>query len=381
LADHFLIATGFAVLFLARMYPFQQYQNSYPPSQGPPPGQQPPPQQQQYYPPGPNQPYYPPAQAPQPVAPPPAYYPPEQLPHQYAPPAANGRKKALLIGINYFGTRNELKGCINDVRNMQQFVNRHGYNETLILTDDQQNPTFQPTRANISQAMRWLVGGARYGDFLFLHFSGHGGLKRDTNGDEVSGYDSVIYPVDFERAGSITDDEMNLNMVRHLPQGVRLTVIFDCCHSGTGLDLPYTYNSDGTLKRYNPTHDWAKALKDVGAGLMRGGLMNLINTVPQLLNTNSGQASQITEQQKSSVADVIMFSGCKDNQTSADTFVGGFGATGAMSFAFMKTLNENPNQSYLQLMQNIRTILMQKYSQIPQLSSGRPMDMRMPFYI
>lgn len=34
----------------------------------------------------------------------------------------NGKKKALCIGINYFGKSYELKGCINDARNMRSFL-------------------------------------------------------------------------------------------------------------------------------------------------------------------------------------------------------------------------------------------------------------------
>jgi len=30
-------------------------------------------------------------------------------------------------------------------------------------------------------------------------------------------------------------------MVKPLPAGCRLTAIFDCCHSGSLLDLPYEY--------------------------------------------------------------------------------------------------------------------------------------------
>lgn len=33
-----------------------------------------------------------------------------------------GRKRALLIGINYTGTANALNGCINDVNNVKQFL-------------------------------------------------------------------------------------------------------------------------------------------------------------------------------------------------------------------------------------------------------------------
>jgi metacaspase-1 len=89
--------------------------------------------------------------------------------------ACNGRRKALLIGINYFGQRGQLRGCINDVKNMSTYLNGHfGYKreDMVILTDDQQNPMSQPTKANILRAMHWLVKDARPNDSLFFHYSG-----------------------------------------------------------------------------------------------------------------------------------------------------------------------------------------------------------------
>lgn len=44
--------------------------------------------------------------------------------------------------------------------------------------------------------------------------------------------------------------------------------------------------------------------------------------------------------------DVWMFSGCRNDQTSADTSIAG-SATGAMSWAFIKTMREQPGQSYV----------------------------------
>jgi hypothetical protein len=86
-----------------------------------------------------------------------------------------GRRKALLIGINYFGQKGELRGCINDANNVAEFlVERYGYRreDMVILTDDQRNPVGIPTKQNIIRAMGWLVGGAQPNDALFLHYSG-----------------------------------------------------------------------------------------------------------------------------------------------------------------------------------------------------------------
>jgi hypothetical protein len=86
-----------------------------------------------------------------------------------------GRRKALLIGINYFGQRGQLRGCINDVKNMSTYLNQNfGYarEDMVILTDDQQNPMSQPTKQNIIKAMTWLVKDAKPNDSLFFHYSG-----------------------------------------------------------------------------------------------------------------------------------------------------------------------------------------------------------------
>ena len=93
--------------------------------------------------------------------------------YQYS--QCTGKKKALLIGINYFGQRGQLRGCINDVKNLSQFlIDRWGYKreDMVILTDDQQSPKSQPTKTNIIQAMHWLVKDAQPNDSLFFHYSG-----------------------------------------------------------------------------------------------------------------------------------------------------------------------------------------------------------------
>lgn len=82
--------------------------------------------------------------------------------------AGQGRKKALLIGINYFNSENELSGCLNDVANIKDFITTlYGFKEEdmVILTDDQPSDTkYYPNRENILSAMSWLVSDAQPND-------------------------------------------------------------------------------------------------------------------------------------------------------------------------------------------------------------------------
>ncbi|OJJ89609.1 caspase family protein [Aspergillus glaucus CBS 516.65] len=289
-----------------------------------------------------------------------------------------GKRKALLIGINYFGQKGQLRGCINDVKNVSTYLNQSfGYarEDMVILTDDQQNPMSQPTKVNILRAMHWLVKDAQPNDSLFFHYSGHGGQTPDEDGDEDDGYDEVIYPVDFRVAGHIVDDEMHRIMVNSLQPGVRLTAIFDSCHSGSALDLPYVYSTSGVLKEPNLAKEAGQGLLGVVSAYARGDMGGMMSTAVGFLKkaTKGDDAYERTKQTKTSPADVIMWSGSKDSQTSADASISGE-STGAMSWAFITALRKNSQQSYVQLLNSIRDELATKYSQKPQLSSSHPLD-------
>ncbi|KAL5458823.1 hypothetical protein PMIN06_003141 [Paraphaeosphaeria minitans] len=360
--------------------PPQQYgYQQTPPSQqyggygGPPPQQHqqhyqpPPPQMQQRLPGGPP----PPPTAPQSFG----HNAPTGYSFQYS--ACNGRRKALLIGINYFGQRGQLRGCINDVKNMSTYLNAHfNYKreDMVLLTDDQNNPMSQPTKANILRAMHWLVKDAQPNDSLFFHYSGHGGQTKDLDGDEDDGYDEVIYPVDFRTAGHIVDDEMHRIMVASLQPGVRLTAIFDSCHSGSALDLPYVYSTAGVIKEPNLAKEAGQGLLGIMSSYARNDIGGMMSTASSLFKkvTTGDKVREQNLRTKTSPADVIMWSGSKDTQTSADASIQGE-ATGAMSWAFITALKKNPNQSYVQLLNSIRDELQADYTQKPQLSCSHPL--------
>lgn len=296
-------------------------------------------------------------------------------------PIGSGQKKALLVGINYINTpAARLNGPINDVQNMMQFLSQRGYQNMWVLTDDQ-DPSKQPTRQNMIQGMQWLVQGARPGDSLVFHYSGHGSQMLDTNGDEVDGFDEVILPCDYKMAGYIVDDDLHNILVKSLPYGTRLTAIMDCCHSGTGMDLPYVHEavagSRGVanllmydkhmLKKNKKMKKEKKDKKEKKSKKKKGHLREI---------------QQLAFSQQS-IGDVVEFSGCKDDQTAADTTFSGFGQVksgGAMTTAFIQAANRSPQQSFADVLYGMRQILQQQgQTQIPQLSSDRPMDLNQMF--
>jgi len=58
------------------------------------------------------------------------------------------------------------------------------------------------------------------------------------------GFDETLIPLDFKRTGQIRDDDLFKILVVPMKAGVTLTCLFDCCHSGTVLDLPYNFQAD-----------------------------------------------------------------------------------------------------------------------------------------
>ncbi|PWZ03416.1 Metacaspase-1 [Testicularia cyperi] len=303
---------------------------------------------------------------------------------RYEYSSMQGKRKALLIGINYFGQSGELRGCINDVRNVQKFLLQRGYKEEdmVVLTDDQRDARSIPTRQNMTAAMHWLVRGAQSGDALFFHYSGHGGQAKASQGDEADGYNETVIPLDYQQAGQIEDDELNAIMVRPLPIGCRLTAIFDSCHSGTVLDLPYVYTTSGNIKETNIMADVGKGLLKSAMSYARGDIGGVLKGVFSTAMTakNSNSADAFTKANRASGADVVMISGCKDAQTSADAVEAGK-ATGACSFAFLTVMNQYPQLTYKQLLNAVRDVLASKYSQKPQLSSSHPIDMDLIFVV
>ncbi|XP_057807496.1 metacaspase-1 [Salvia miltiorrhiza] len=269
--------------------------------------------------------------------------PPQPSPYSHAPPGPppnpHGRKKAVIIGISYKFSRHELKGCINDAKCMKHLlINKFRFPESsiLMLTEEETDPYRIPTKQNMRMALFWLVQGCQPGDSLVLHYSGHGSRQRNYNGDEVDGYDETLCPLDFETQGMIVDDEINASIVRPLPHGAKLHAIIDACHSGTVLDLPF-------LCRMSRSGQYVWEDHRPRSGVWKG--------------SNGGE--------------VISFSGCDDDQTSADTSaLSKITSTGAMTFCFIQAIERGHGTTYGSILSAMRTAIRDAGSSGPSLGGG-----------
>jgi metacaspase-1 len=113
-------------------------------------------------------------------------------------------------------------------------------------------------------------------------------------------------------------DDIKSARVQGLQPGVRLTAIFDSCHSGSALDLPYVYSTQGLLKEPNLAKEAGMGLLGIVSSYARGDLMGMAGTAMGLFKkaVSGDEIYQKNLRTKTSPADVIMWSGSKDSQTS-----------------------------------------------------------------
>jgi hypothetical protein len=347
------------------------------------------------------------------------------------------RKKALLIGINYRGQAAELAGCVNDIVDVRAVCTALLYDEVCVLYDGAWPGSFsatdnrlgdtRPTRANITAAFRWLVAGARRGDKLYLHYSGHGGQLPSRGSSEADGCDETLVPVDYETAGMMRDDEIRALLVEPLRgTGATLRGVLDCCHSGTGMDLKYNLSLavDAPARRGVASggasgaagDDFRAVIERLTADAVRAELVRWFGEaavattftglaaapVPAAADASAaadavfieraegapavalsaaaigarGAAGPAALPQAAQAPDVIIVSGCADSQTSADASFN-HRANGALTYYVLAVLRRSisggawpPAPDFL--LELRRRLRAGGYDQIPQISSESP---------
>lgn len=176
------------------------------------------------------------------------------------------QKWAVLIGIEHYESErrpaakwkprhddsgneilySNLHGCVNDVLAVEKYlvgtikIKRDRIKRLIAPTPGRsyisELPKYyvEPTYANITDALK-VPAGAKKGDLMYVHFSGHGGRATTIFDSSLknSDLDEALVPVDIACGGNyIRDLELGMLLQDLETAGLIVTVVLDCCHSG-----------------------------------------------------------------------------------------------------------------------------------------------------
>lgn len=276
-------------------------------------------------------------------------------------------KRALLIGINKYQIAGaDLRGCVNDVKSLSQaLVDFFGFKkkDITVLTDG------QATKKAMQAGIKRIVKDSKKGDVAVIHYSGHGSNVPDDNGDEADGRDEILCPTDLNWDDTLRDDWLRTALDQVKP-GVNLTVIMDCCHSGTNT-REIRPPDEKIISRYLPS-PWALAAaesghRDVGKKVRS----QLRRSAPAARRTKDIVGAELPE---------VLITGCRDTQTSADAFIDGT-YNGALTYALVDAMTRAKGKlTYRELHERATGVLVKKkFEQVPQLE-GRKANFDLPLF-
>ena len=164
-------------------------------------------------------------------------------------PALARDNHALLIGVNTYTNLEErwwLKGPSNDVQLVADYLTTNAPvpfapENVTVLTNGDAGGT-DPTLGAIRQAFADLTATVEPGDFVYLHFSGHGTqAPAQDAASELDGLDELFLPSDIGKwsnsvgvvENALVDDEIGTLIDGLRAKGANVWAVFDSCHSGT----------------------------------------------------------------------------------------------------------------------------------------------------
>ncbi|MDR3268165.1 MAG: caspase family protein [Tannerella sp.] len=156
--------------------------------------------------------------------------------------AAANRALIVAIGAYPAGSGWDDIHALNDCRLIVPALKANGYRDADIRI----LPNEKATKEQITSALKRMREATRTGDYIYIHFSGHGQQMADDNGDEPDGLDEAFIPYDaafrympgiYEGENHLRDDELEAlidAIRRRAGESGNVTVLLDACHSGTG---------------------------------------------------------------------------------------------------------------------------------------------------
>lgn len=153
-------------------------------------------------------------------------------------------RRALVVGIGEYPATSgwtKINGD-KDIPMVEDMLVTNGFSKQNIVELKNE----QATCAAIKAEFEKLISNSAAGDYVYIHFSGHGQQITDLDGDEEDGFDEAWIPYDaqfafakgqYEGHNHLLDDQLN-GYLHRLRQKVgdsgKIVVIADACHSGSG---------------------------------------------------------------------------------------------------------------------------------------------------
>ena len=262
-------------------------------------------------------------------------------------------KRALIVGINYENTPHALQGCINDAHNVKALLHLKGFDDIKLLLER------DATTVGILTALRELTTGVQLGDTLYFHYSGHGSQLPSTI--EPDGFDEIICPIDLNWKDKVITDNDLRSIFNPVVTGANITVVLDCCHSGTALD--HTESATVVVEETEP--DATMKVRTVKKGAKKRFLPPPAEVLKDIAENGLKVRQWSTSRDINSTA--LLIAGCRSDQTSADAKIEGK-FQGAATFAMASVIRANPEITYHDLIKKMNQFMVSNgFEQRPQL--------------
>lgn len=277
-------------------------------------------------------------------------------------------KYAVLVGVSKYASlplNRQLSGSANDVKLMQGVLKNAGFDAQHVqILADGVVAASPPTRLGILAALHSVSLKAVAGDFVYLHFSGHGSQQPVDSSDQKSresdGLDEIFLPADIGRwdgkaatvRNAIVDNEFDLAIMSIRKRGAFVWAVFDTCHAGTlsrgssrgtQLNAPVFADFSGERSREVSPQELGIPVALMTQKNHRGAF-------------TSGKKQKWATDSAANLGGFVGFYAAQSDQTTTETSfkIGDAKLThGVFSLSLAQTLSAFPNASYRQLGQHL----------------------------
>jgi hypothetical protein len=254
-----------------------------------------------------------------------------------------------------------LAGPVNDAKLVHEYLLDGApidfTEDAITLLADGIDGAARPTNAHIHEAFAALAEKAEPGDFVFLHFSGHGSQSpARVEGQEQDGLDELFLPSDISNwdmstgtiPNALVDDDLGAMINRIIDKGANVWAVFDSCHSGT-------------VTRAGPSGDPLDMEKSRKLGPATLGIPEDVLDAVEPVRTRSGtpapEAATMETSTERAKASFVYFYAAQTNQTTPEMRLPQGDpdrvSHGLFTFTLFEALAQNPALTYRQLGEEI----------------------------